>query len=183
MPAALAAATLLWLYALLAGTPYQEAKALVMVAAVVAIVSIRALLASGATVLLAAGFLVAAGGSSALVLANGPVGPSGYSPQLAELRERLPEGSIEVRVPAELLDEQHAADYVAWELRGNRLCVEATAAAAPALGPGIAARVTIGLDGAGAIVADAVETAPRVPGPGPCPLIPDAARADPSAGG
>ena len=183
VPAALAAATLLWLYALIAGTPYQEAKALVMVAAVVAIISIRALLASGAPVLLAAGFLVAAGGSSVLVLANGPVGPSGYSPELAELRERLPEGSIEVRVPAELLDEQHAADYVAWELRGNRLCVEATGAAAPAAGPGIAARVTIGLDGAGAIVPDAVETAPRVRGPGSCPLIPDAARADPSAGG
>ena len=41
VPAALAAAVVLWLYSLVAGTPYQEAKALVL-AAPVALVSARA---------------------------------------------------------------------------------------------------------------------------------------------
>ena len=75
--------------------------------------------------LVAAAFLVGAGGSSVLALVNGPVGPSGYSPALAELRPELGPGSVLVIAPEELLDEQHGADYLAWELRGNRVCVEA----------------------------------------------------------
>ena len=85
--------SLLWLYALVAGTPYQEAKALVLLAPLVALISVRALLAA-APALIAAAFLAAAGGSSVLALANGPVGPSGYSPELAELRAQLGDGSV-----------------------------------------------------------------------------------------
>ena len=109
LPAALAAAALLWLYALLAGTPYQEAKALVMVAPLVAVLSVRALVASQAPALVAIAFLAAAGGSSVLALVNGPVGPSGYSTALADLRGNLPRGSTVVAVPDELLADQHAA--------------------------------------------------------------------------
>ena len=130
VPAALAAAAVLWLYSLVAGTPYQEAKALVLLAPLVMLVSVRALLERAPTVAearrilgrravayafpgrarvaklrLAGGvatiaFLVGAGGSSLLALANGPVGPSGYSPELAELRDRAAAGSIVVVAPA-----------------------------------------------------------------------------------
>ena len=92
VPAALAAAALLWLFSLLAGTPYQEAKALVIAAPLVALVSVRALVAAAPAALVAA-FLLAAGGSSVLALANGPVGPRGYSPELAELAGELGPGS------------------------------------------------------------------------------------------
>ncbi len=44
VPAALAAAALLWLYALVAGTAYQEAKALVLGAPLVMMISVRAIL-------------------------------------------------------------------------------------------------------------------------------------------
>ncbi|MET0128416.1 MAG: hypothetical protein ABW249_07490, partial [Solirubrobacterales bacterium] len=183
LPAAFAAAVALWLYALLAGTPYQEAKALVMVAAVIAVLSVRALVASQAPALVAIAFLAAAGGSSVLALVNGPVGPSGYSTALADLRGNLPRGSTVVAVPDELLAEEHAADFIAWELRGSRICVEPVSDPGPVLGDGVAARVTVGLGDDGAIEPRAVETSRAAGGPGPCPLIPDAARADPSAGG
>ena len=110
VPAALGGAAALWLYSLLDGTPYQEAKALVLAAPLVATVAVRALLeeapsvAEARTILrrrspalllpgraraaklqlaigaLAAVFAVAAAGSSVLALANGPVGPTAYSP-------------------------------------------------------------------------------------------------------
>jgi hypothetical protein len=182
VPAALAAAGLLWLYSLVAGTPYQEAKALILAAPLVALVAVRALLAV-APALVAAAFLLAAGGSSVLALVNGPVGPSGYSPALAELREELGPGSTVVFAPAELLDDQHGRDYLAWELRGNRICIEELGAGATAPPPG-ATSLTVEL------VEDAVEpgefrrAAPAAPsGDEPCPLIPDGARADPSAAG
>ena len=154
-----------------------------MVAAVIAVLSVRALVASQAPALVAIAFLAAAGGSSVLALVNGPVGPSGYSTALADLRGNLPRGSTVVAVPDELLAEEHAADFIAWELRGSRICVEPVSDPGPALGDGVAARVTVGLDDDGAIEPRAVETSRAAGGQGPCPLIPDAARADPSAGG
>ncbi len=176
LPAALAAALALWLYALVAGTPYQEAKALVLAAPLVAVVWMRAVAFAAAPVL-AAALLAAAGGSSLLALANGPVGPAAYSPELAELRTELGGGlRVVVSAPAELLDEQHGLDYLLWELRGNRVCVEEQGSASTA-GPG---GLEVGLDDDGAVVPlGAVE--PGAPGTD-CPLIPDAARADPSAG-
>ena len=98
-------------------------------------------------------------------------------------RRELGAGSVVVLAPAELLDDQHGRDYLVWELRGNRICVEerrrrrrprpggrsrrsrsrstTTARSSPSGGP----------------------RARAAGGPGPCPLIPDGARADPSAGG
>jgi hypothetical protein len=152
-----------------------------MVAAVVATISVRGLVASRVPALLAIGFLLAAGGSSALALVNGSVGPRGYSPELAELREQLEPGStLLVVAPPELLSEQHGLDWLSWELRGNRICIEAVdeAVATPET-----AVVFVSLDGAGAVVPSRGigrgELGPALD----CPLIPDAARADPSAGG
>ena len=181
VPAALVAAALLWLYSLVAGTPYQEAKALVLASPLVALVTIRAL-GAAAPALVAAAFLVAAGGSSVLALANGPVGPSGYSPALAELRSQLGPRSTVVFAPGELLDEQHGRDYLAWELRGNRICVEELPADGPARAPAGAGALTVSLED-GAVVPEALQRAARPPdAEEPCPLIPDRARADPSAG-
>ena len=148
--AALAAATLLWLYGLLAGTPYQEAKALVLMAPVVAVVSIGALVRNGPR-LAAIGLIAAAGGSALLALANGPVGPSGYSPELAELRDDLGRGPTIILAPRELLDEQPGRDYLNWELRGNRIRIEPSEDGGP--GPSPRTRtLTVALDSDGAVV-------------------------------
>ena len=213
VPAALAAAVALWLYALVAGTPYQEAKALVMVAPLVMLISVRAVLeraptpSETRTILrrrsiaflfparrrdakerlvvgaLGALFFAAVALSSVLALVNAPVGPSGYSPALAELRGRLGDGSVLVLAPRKLLDEQHGADYLAWELRGNRICIaaegEATAAEV-----GAASTITVFVDNDGAVVPEGGYVNRSATGAqGDCPLIPDAARADPGADG
>ena len=89
VPAALAAAGVLYLYALVAGTPYQEAKAIAIAAPLAMLVSVRALFeatpplaelrAAGgrpsAVPALAVVFGLAAAGCSVLALVNGPVGP------------------------------------------------------------------------------------------------------------
>jgi hypothetical protein len=179
VPAALAAAAVLWLYALAAGTPYQEAKALVIAAPLVGLISARAL-AAGAPMLAALVFVAAAGGSSALALVNGPVGPRGYSPELRELAGQLPGGSTFVTAPAELLDEQHGRDYLVWELRGNRICVEEEGAAPP---DGVVAELAVTLDDDGAVVPEGAYSN-RSPGTGselgPCPFISETGRADPA---
>jgi len=182
VPAALAAALALWLYALAGGTPYQEAKALVMVAPLVALISVRGLLASRAPAILAIAFCTAAGGSSVLALANGPVGPAGYSPALAELSERLdPGSSLVVIAPDELLDDQHGADWLAWELRGNRVCIERESDPSTPLPAGL--EVPVAIDDDGAVVPVGGHTDGSAAAASDCPLIPDAARADPGAGG
>src|SRR5919106_1962464 len=128
VPAALAAALVLWSYALIDGTPYQEAKALVLLSPLVALVAVRGL-HGGRALPLALVYLLAAGGSSVLALANGPVGPADYSPALAELREELRaanfRGSLLIRADQSFLDDEHGRDYLVWELRGNRICVAA----------------------------------------------------------
>jgi hypothetical protein len=69
-------------------------------------------------------FLGAAGLCSALALANAPVGPSSYSPALTGLRPLVANGSTVVLASHELLDEDHGTNYLAWELRGGRVCIE-----------------------------------------------------------
>jgi hypothetical protein len=69
-------------------------------------------------------FLGAAGLCSALALANAPVGPSSYSPALTGLRPLVANGSTVVLASHELLDEDHGTNYIAWELRGGRVCIE-----------------------------------------------------------
>ena len=207
---ALAAATALWLYALVAGTPYQEAKALVILSPLVMLVSVRALVEMAPDLpearrilrrrslaylfpgrarlareqlvvgILGAAFVLGAGVSSALALVNGPVGPSAYSPALAELRTKLGPGSILVVAPDGLLSDEHGFDYISWELRGHRVCIE------PDRGQ---TQVPAGYSG---IVILAPDDPPRAEGAyfdrsagtpaaaGPCPLIETTARADPA---
>ncbi len=176
------AASLLWAYSLVSGTPYQEAKALLLLAPLVAAVSVTGLLRSQLPVAIPVAFLALAGASATLTLANGPVGPSGYSPQLVDLRKNLPDGSVRVIAPAEVLDELHGIDYLSWELRGNRLCIESDSSSEPGLTAGIAATVTIVEEG-GALVPGETAANDHVVGPGPCPFVPSAARADPGADG
>jgi hypothetical protein len=183
IPAALGAAASLWLLALVGGTPYQEAKALVIIAPLVALISVRALLA-GAPTAVALVFVAAAGGSGLLALVNGPVGPSGYRPALAEVAAELGEGSTVVTAPAELVDDQHGRDYLLWELRGNRICViaEGSGEQPP---PGPAGQLSVLIDKDGAVVPQGAYLSPDGAGgdPGPCPLIEDGARADPAGDG
>src|SRR5215208_294032 len=152
VPVALAVAALLILYANVAGTPYQEAKAIALAAPLAMLISVRALAEAVPTgrktmqivrrrgiaalfprsarvarirlglALIGASFTVAAAGCSLLALANGPVGPSTYSPALTELRPYLG-GSTLVLAPQSLLD-AHGRDHLLWELRGGRVCVE-----------------------------------------------------------
>jgi hypothetical protein len=201
-----AAAAALWLYALIAGTPYQEAKALVILAPLVMLISVRALLAMAPHLaearrilrrrslaylfpgrarlareqlvvgIAAIAFLAGAGISSALALVNGPVGPSAYSPALAELRPKLGSGSTLVLAPAKLLDDEHGLDYISWELRGHRVCIEADhGQKAP---PGVSNVVVITGDDPPEPAAYLNKSAGA--GAGPCPLISDTARADPA---
>jgi hypothetical protein len=180
IPAALAAAAVLWLYSLIGGTPYQEAKALVLMSPLVALIAARGVVAGGPWPL-AALFLLGAGGSSVLALANGPVGPSDYSPALAELRPKLggAEASTLVLAQRELLDEEHGRDYLVWELRGNRICVQERGEPRSEWPQRIATVVKIGDGDAAEPESIGGNDAPD-PGPGPCPFIPDGARADPA---
>ena len=213
VPAALAGAALLWLYSLIAGTPYQEAKALMLAAPLAMLIAARALLEAAPTLVvarriiarrsiahafpgraavakrqlatgaLAVAFLTAAAVSSLVVLVNGPVGPSGYSPALAEVAPKLSEaGSVLVLAPSELLEDEHGADWIAWELRGNRICIAAEGTAqAPDVGASNTLAVT--LDDDGAVVPEGAYVNRSPASEGDCPLIPDAARADPGADG
>ncbi len=138
--AALAATAIIWLAALLLSTPYTTAKALQMVAPVLTLVAVRGVFDPGFSPIpgsvgsprawlkagLAAGFALAALGSSALALANAPVGPERYSAGISKLRERLTGQSLLALVPDGQLNERHGAAYYGWELRGSKpICVEA----------------------------------------------------------
>lgn len=220
VPCALAVAIVLYLFALNAGTPYQEAKAIALIAPLAMLIALRALLddeplaaVEGSPALiaqrrgrapaliarfarpakrgLAAAFVAAAGGCSLLALVNGPVGPSAYSPELIELQSRLERGSTLVLASPELLA-AHGRDYLVWELRGGRVCVESTQTAGGASPNEIAHVITT--DGAeeppfGGLRLErragpyALWATPGASGAGPCPLIADGVRADPGAPG
>ena len=70
-------------------------------------------------------YLLAAGGCSLLALANAPVGPSSYSPALTGLRADVGAGPTLVLASRQLLDDEHGTPYIAWELRGGRVCIAA----------------------------------------------------------
>jgi hypothetical protein len=74
-------------------------------------------------------FVAAAGLCSALALANAPVGPSSYSPALTGLRPLVADGSTVVLASPDLLEDDHGTNYIAWELRGGRVCIETRAEA------------------------------------------------------
>lgn len=130
VPAALVAAVAIYLAARAVSTPYAGAKAVMMIAPVAMLVSVRELVAmrllrSPAVAALAAAFVVGAAGSSLLALAKAPVGPSEYSPGLAELRSELEGEPTLVLADPDALANEHARDFLAWEARGaDPLCIE-----------------------------------------------------------
>jgi hypothetical protein len=139
--AALGAAALAYAAARIGGTSYTAAKAIEIAAPLVALTILLPLLAdvdwrlsshigdkganrwsSG----LAAVFVIAAGLCSLLALVNAPVGPTSYSPHLTELRPLLAADSTLVLASDQLLADEHGTPYIAWELRGGRVCIKAT---------------------------------------------------------
>lgn len=156
--AGLAAALLAYAAARLGGTPYTAAKAIEIAAPVVALTILLPLLPELRCLLVAmrkkstatpaprgrralaggvAGvFVLAAGACSLLALANAPVGPTAYSPALTAMRPLLADGSTLVLASPQLLADEHGTPYIAWELRGGRVCIKAAqeAGAAPPAG-------------------------------------------------
>ena len=218
VPSALAAAVALYAYAHFAGTPYQAAKATVIASPLAMLIAARALLSperivelgmvrgavgrtrTGATgtllrwqspvgAALAVAFCGAAAACTVLALVNGPVGPASYSPALTELRPQLRHGSTLALVPQHVLADEHGRDYVVWELRGGRVCVQAEGTEGGPPPAGIA-HVVAGAQRrppyagfrlerrAGPYTLWARHPAPT--GNGPCPLIAVGARANPA---
>ena len=137
--AGVAAVALVYAAARAGGTPYTAAKAIEVAAPLVASTVLLPLLGSAELsflrptgvksstrrggALVAATFVLAAGLCSVLALANAPVGPTSYSPALTGLRPLVANDSTLVLAPPELLAEQHGTPYIAWELRGGRVCI------------------------------------------------------------
>ena len=137
----LGAAAVAYAAARLGGTPYTAAKAIEIGAPIVALAILVPLMDSAVRLFrdmygkgapqrllpaAAAFFVLAAGVCSLLVLANAPVGPTSYSPELSELRKRVGKGPTLVVASPQLLEEEHGGPFLAWELRGGRVCISAT---------------------------------------------------------
>lgn len=171
------------------GTPYTAAKALEIAVPLVTLTILLPLL-TGPIVwretrhidgFLATLFIVAAGACSLLALANAPVGPTSYTPRLTELRPILAADSTLVVAPERLLAEEHGVPYLAWELRGGRVCIESETEAGDRPPPGV--RYVIAADDGDDPPFPELTLARRagpyllwerrgtVGGPSPCPLI------------
>jgi hypothetical protein len=137
--AALVAAAAIWLAARVASTPYTTAKALAMIAPLLSLVLVRGLIAPASATERSGGsptmgralagllalYLAAAGVSSALALANAPVGPERYTAGITNLRDRLAGEAVLLLAPPGQLADRHGAEFYGWELRGARpICVE-----------------------------------------------------------
>jgi hypothetical protein len=131
--AGLAAAALAYAAARVGGTPYTAAKAIEIGAPVAVLVIVLPLLRRPVAWL----YLLAAGGCSLLALANAPVGPTSYSPALTGLRSTVGEGPTLVLASQHLLAEEHGTPYIAWELRGGRVCIASSEEAGSHPPPGI----------------------------------------------
>ncbi|HWN73037.1 MAG TPA: hypothetical protein VNN15_04425, partial [Solirubrobacterales bacterium] len=140
----LGAAILAYAAARIGGTPYTAAKAIEIGAPLVALTILLPLLRSipwflsrdiddkGTTrwpwaAAAAALFVAAAGVCSLLALANAPVGPTSYTSTLSDFRKVVGEGPTLVLASPELLEEEHGQPFLAWELRGGRVCIRSTA--------------------------------------------------------
>jgi hypothetical protein len=220
VPVALAVAAGLFAYANISGTPYQEAKSIVIASPLAMLIAARALLETEPLIAvsgirgviarrrggpsgmaarlamplqnaLAVAFVAAAAGCSVLALVNGPVGPATYTPELTDLRPALGAHSTLVLAPEHLLADEHGRDYLVWELRGGRVCVDQAGAPSPSPPPHGAAHVITQGSGeappftqleferrAGPYVLWRRQPAPR--GPGTCPLISTGGRANPA---
>lgn len=203
VPAALVAAMVLYLYPLAAGTPYQESKAIAIAAPIAMLISVRALLEAtpplaelrGATgralavPALAIAFCVPAAACSVLALANGPVGPTEWGPDLIELRqsgELGPEGEdgdhTLIVAGEDLMVGQHGEDLFLWELRGGNVCAAYPTGDEGSVSVPRGTDHLIDYDGVGSILVR--PTPERVATQeGHCPFIADGARADPGGTG
>ena len=119
--AGLAAAALAYAAARLGGTPYTAAKAIEVGAPLAALAIVLPLLRRPVAWV----YLLAAAGCSLLALANAPVGPGSYSPALTGFRGEVGEGPTLVLASRQLLADEHGTPYIAWELRGGRVCIAA----------------------------------------------------------
>ena len=108
---------------------------------------------------------IAAGVCSLLAFANAPVGPTAYSPALTGLRPLLASGSTLVLASCSCSPTSTGAPYIAWELRGGRVCIEPASEAGGGRRTAIRFFVTSG-DSAEA----AVPVSRPTPSPGPTPL-------------
>jgi len=141
--AGLGAAALAYLAARTVGTPYTAAKAIEIGAPLVALAILLPLLREVewrvplamreqvdtprfAKSAAAALFVLAAGACSLLALANAPVGPTSYSSTLSEYRKLVGEGPTLVVASPQLIEEEHGLPFLAWELRGGRVCIRST---------------------------------------------------------
>ncbi|MGE5407793.1 MAG: hypothetical protein ACM3NV_04205 [Syntrophothermus sp.] len=141
--AALAAAVLGYVASRIGGTAYTSAKAIEVAAPLTALtialpLAREARFAAGArgreggraldgtwqAVALVL-FAAAAGVCSLLAFANAPVGPSSYSPALTGLRPLVAGSPTLVLASPTLLADEHGTPYIAWELRGGRVCIAA----------------------------------------------------------
>ncbi len=174
--AGIAAVALIYLGARVGGTPYTSAKAL-EVAAPLATLAILLPLSRRPVALL---YLAAAGVCSLLALANAPVGPTSYSPALTGLRPLLAGGSTLVLAPDSLLADEQGDRYIAWELRGGRVCIEPASAAGGSPPTGVRFFVTSGTSRAPfSRLSFRRQAGPymvwerrgAIGGPSPCPLI------------
>jgi hypothetical protein len=139
--AGVAAVALVYVAARAGGTPYTAAKAIEVAAPFVALAILLPLSnrvetsfrPSGgdeswfrpAGALAATVFVLAAGTCSLLALVNAPVGPTSYSPALTGLRPLVADDSTLVLASPQQLDDRHGTPYLAWELRGGRVCIAA----------------------------------------------------------
>jgi hypothetical protein len=175
----LGAAALAYTAARLAGTPYTAAKAIEIAAPLVALAILLPLLPKVAWFFsdserpkgtaqwvwsaAAALFIAAAGVCSLLALANAPVGPTSYSSKLSEYRKQVGEGPTLVYASPELLDDEHGAPFLSWELRGGRVCIRS--ADQPKRLPGV--RFVIRDEDGWTLT----KVRHPLPGKSPCPLI------------
>jgi hypothetical protein len=194
--AALAAAAVAYAAARAGGTPYTAAKAIEIAAPLAALTILLPLLDpspgrlsraadKGAPlappVLVAGLFVLVVGACSALALANAPVGPTSYSPALTGMRPILGEDSTLVLASDRLLDDQHGAPFIAWELRGARVCIEPESEAGGAPPGGVRFVIDEGRTGSppypGLRIRRAAkpyvlwEVGGQIAAHGPCPLI------------
>lgn len=146
-----AAVALAYLGARLGGTPYTAAKALEIAAPLCALVILLPAVGrvchrmgdKRALTPVLGLYLLAASACSLLAFANAPVGPTSYSPALTGLRPLLAGSSTLVLAPDRLLSEEQGERYIAWELRGGRVCIEAQSDAGGAPPSGIRFFVTV----------------------------------------
>jgi hypothetical protein len=179
--AGLGAAALAYAAARVGGTPYTAAKAIEIAAPLVALTILLPLCAGACRIsghmghksdrpwlvlpAAAAVFALAAGVCSLLALANAPVGPTSYSSTLGDYRRLVGEGPTLVIASPQLLQEEHGAPFLSWELRGGRVCIQSSAEATGKPPAGV--RFVIHED------EDWTLTKVRRPAPGrtPCPPI------------